>query len=69
MQIFKKGSSAEFVGELWFRKISKCMKQRYLQQLETPITVGFSHAQIDAQVKALDDATCVSLAGLQIVHQ
>ena len=32
------------------------MKQRYLQQLETPITVGFSHAQIDAQVKALDDA-------------
>ena len=50
------GSSAEFVGELWFWKVSKCMKQRYLQQLETPITIGFSHAQIDAQVKALDDA-------------
>ena len=49
-------SSAEFVGELWFWNISKGMKQRYLQQFETPITVDFSHAQIDAQIKALDDA-------------
>ena len=56
-KLYFTGFSAQFVGELWFRNISKCMKQRYLQRFETPIAVDFSHAQIDVQVKALDDAT------------
>ena len=45
------------------------MIERCLQQLETAVAIGFSHAQVDPQVEPLDDAAGVELAGLEIVHQ
>ncbi len=53
---FKNGSSKKSVGELGFRKIPKCVKQRDLQQVEAAIAVCFSHAQIYPQVEPLDNA-------------
>jgi hypothetical protein len=43
--------------------------ERGLEKIETAITVGFSHAQVDPQVQTLDDAAGVELAGLEVVHQ
>ena len=40
-----------------------------MQQIEAAVAIGFSHAQIDPQVEALDDAAGVELPGLVIVHQ
>ena len=45
------------------------MIERDLQQIEAAVAIGFSHAQIDPQVEALDDAAGVELPGLEIVHQ
>lgn len=50
----KYGFSEKFVGEFGFREISKCMKKRNLQEIEAPVAVGFSHAQIHPQVEPLD---------------
>ena len=45
------------------------MIERNLQQFETAVAISFSHAQIDPQIEALDDAAGVELPGLEIVHQ
>ena len=40
-----------------------------MEQIEATVAVGFSHAQVDPQVEALDDAAGVEFAGLEVVHQ
>ena len=45
------------------------MIERRLEKIETAVTVGFSHAQVDPQVEAFDDAAVIALPGLEIVHQ
>jgi len=39
-----------------------------LEQFEIAVSVSFSHAQVDPQVEALDDAAVIELPGLEIVH-
>ena len=40
-----------------------------MQQIEAAVTIGFSHAQIDSQVEALDDSARIVLSGLEVIHQ
>jgi hypothetical protein len=39
-----------------------------LEQFEIAVSVSFSHAQVDPQVEALDDAAVIELPGLEIAH-
>jgi hypothetical protein len=39
-----------------------------LEQIETAISGGFSHAQVDPQVEAFDDAAGVEFSSLEAVH-
>jgi hypothetical protein len=41
------------------------MIERYLQQIETAVTVGFSHTQIDPQVESLDNAAVIEFPSLK----
>jgi hypothetical protein len=44
------------------------MIERYVQQIETAVTVGCSHTQIDSQFESLDNAAVTEFPSLEIIN-
>jgi hypothetical protein len=64
----KKASSVKSVGHLGFWKFAEGMVQGYLSDVESPVSIGFSHRDLCLVVESFYDAARELFFGAKIIE-